>query len=60
MKLGLSKKDLDVNGIYILEVEFNIEAEAKQLHQGIDTCDCVNLFVSEGASIESIVKEMEK
>jgi pyrophosphate--fructose-6-phosphate 1-phosphotransferase len=40
-------------------MEFPIEAEAERLRAIMDECDCVNLFVSEGAGVESIVKEME-
>ncbi|MDR1434973.1 MAG: pyrophosphate--fructose-6-phosphate 1-phosphotransferase [Puniceicoccales bacterium] len=58
-ELGLSKKALDIHGIYIPEMELNIEAEVGRLRRVMDSYDCVNLFVSEGAGIGSIVREME-
>jgi pyrophosphate--fructose-6-phosphate 1-phosphotransferase len=58
-ELGLSKKALDIHGIYIPEMELNIETEIGRLRQVMDSYDCVNLFVSEGACMGSIVREME-
>jgi pyrophosphate--fructose-6-phosphate 1-phosphotransferase len=50
----------DVHGIYIPEMEIDIPAEAKRLKAIMDKWDNVNIFVSEGAGVESIVKQMEK
>ncbi|MDR1591214.1 MAG: pyrophosphate--fructose-6-phosphate 1-phosphotransferase [Puniceicoccales bacterium] len=58
-ELGFNRKAFDVHGIYIPEMELPIEAEAERLRKIMDECDCVNLFVSEGAGVESIVKEIE-
>jgi pyrophosphate--fructose-6-phosphate 1-phosphotransferase len=58
-ELGLSQKSLDVHGVYIPEMELNIELEAQRLSEVMDRYDCVNLFVSEGAGVESIMREME-
>ncbi|MEM8550537.1 MAG: pyrophosphate--fructose-6-phosphate 1-phosphotransferase [Verrucomicrobiota bacterium] len=57
--LGLTEKRLDVHGIFIPEMEIDIAAEAARLKAVMDEHDCVNLFISEGAGVESIVKEME-
>jgi len=38
---------------------FDIQAEAKRLRAVMDEQDCVNVFVSEGACLDQIVKEME-
>ncbi|MDR1366811.1 MAG: pyrophosphate--fructose-6-phosphate 1-phosphotransferase [Puniceicoccales bacterium] len=59
-ELGLGQGALDIHGVYIPEVELNIEAEAQRLRKVMDRYDCVNLFVSEGAGVGSIVKEMEE
>ena len=37
----------------------DIAAEAKRLRAVMDKVDCVNIFVSEGAGVESIVAEMQ-
>lgn len=58
-ELGLTKEALDVHGVYIPELPLDIEAEADRLRVVMDRCGCVNLFVSEGAGLESIVQELE-
>ncbi len=57
--LGLTEKRLDVHAIFIPEMEIDIAAEAERLKAVMDEHDCVNIFISEGAGVESIVKEME-
>ena len=57
--LGLSEERRDVHGIYIPELALNIKAEAARLRKIMDKHDCVNLFISEGAGVESIVAEMK-
>eukprot|EP01051_Picozoa_sp_SAG22_P001648 SAG22_NODE_67_length_22882_cov_25.671553_10_plen_307_part_00 len=49
----------DVHAVYIPEMTVDIEAEAVRLKAIIDANDCCNIFLSEGAGVESIVKEME-
>lgn len=58
-KLGLPQKALDVHGVFIPELEIDIQAEAARLGKVMDETDCVNIFVSEGAGVSSIIKEME-
>ncbi len=57
--LGLSRASYEVHGIFIPEMGFDIAAEAKRLRKIMDEVDCVNIFVSEGAGVETIVAEME-
>lgn len=57
--LGLSRDSYEVHGIFIPEMGFDIAAEAKRLRGIMDEVDCVNIFVSEGAGVETIVAEME-
>ncbi|KAF3977274.1 MAG: pyrophosphate--fructose-6-phosphate 1-phosphotransferase [Methylococcales symbiont of Iophon sp. n. MRB-2018] len=57
--LGLSRDSYEVHGIFIPEMGFDIAAEAKRLRKIMDKVDCVNIFVSEGAGVETIVAEME-
>lgn len=56
---GISRKALDVHAVYIPEMGIDIAAEAARLRKVMDECDCVNLFVSEGAGVEEIIKEKE-
>jgi pyrophosphate--fructose-6-phosphate 1-phosphotransferase len=58
-ELGLSRESYEVHGIFIPEMAIDIEAEAKRLRTVMDKVDCVNIFVSEGAGVESIVAEMQ-
>jgi diphosphate-dependent phosphofructokinase len=57
--LGLSRDNLDVHGIYIPELGIDLAAETERLKAVMDRVDNVNLFISEGAGVESIVKEMQ-
>jgi pyrophosphate--fructose-6-phosphate 1-phosphotransferase len=57
--IGAGQKQFDVHGIYIPEMVIDIEAEAKRLRKVMDENDCVNIFISEGAGVADIVKEME-
>ena len=58
-EMGWNQKALDVHGVYIPEMKLDVEAEAERLRTVMDEYDCVNLFVSEGAGVENIIKEME-
>ena len=58
-EIGLSKERMDVHAIFIPEVAIDIKAEAERLRKVMDEHDCVNIFISEGAGVEDIVKEME-
>ena len=57
--IGLSKKRKDIHAVFIPEMEVDIPAEAERLKKIMDEIDNVNIFISEGAGVESIVKEME-
>ena len=58
-ELGLSRERREVHGIYIPEIALDIAAEAARLRKIMDGHDCVNLFISEGACVSSIVAELE-
>ena len=58
-ELGLSRDSYEVHGVFIPEMDMDVAAEAKRLRKIMDEVDCVNIFVSEGAGLESIVAEME-
>ena len=56
--LGLSRERLAVHGVYVPELALDIAAEAKRLKAVMDRIGNVNLFISEGAGVDSIVAEM--
>ena len=57
--IGLSAIHKDVHAIFIPEMEINIQAEATRLKKIMDEYNNVNIFISEGAGVEAIIKEME-
>jgi pyrophosphate--fructose-6-phosphate 1-phosphotransferase len=57
--IGLSWDRLDIHGVYIPELELDVPAEAARLKAVMERLDNVNLFVSEGAGVASIVAEMQ-
>jgi pyrophosphate--fructose-6-phosphate 1-phosphotransferase len=56
--IGLAKERYSVHAIYIPEMSLDIEAEAKRLRALMDRQGNINLFVSEGAGLDSIIREM--
>jgi len=58
--IGLSRERKDVHAIYVPEMKIeDIDAEAARLRKVMDEIDNVNVFLSEGAGVETIVREME-
>lgn len=57
--LGLEKKRKDVHAVYIPEMGIDIDRESKRLKAVMDSLGCVNIFLSEGAGVQSIIAEME-
>lgn len=56
--LGLTRDKYAVHAIYLPELALDIDAEAQRLRAIMDRQGNVNLFVSEGAGLESIIHEM--
>ena len=56
---GLSRERKEIHGVYIPEMDLDLQQEADRLRAVMDEIDCVNLFISEGAGVDNIVKEME-
>lgn len=57
--IGLSRETLEVHAVFIPEMAVDLAAEAARLKTIMDRNDNVNLFISEGAGVESIVAEMQ-
>ena len=57
---GWSKEALDINAVYVPESKINFEAEGRRLKAVMDKLGHVNIFVSEGACVKEIIKEMQK
>lgn len=58
-ELGLRRENYEIHGVYIPEMAFDVKEEAKRLREVMDKYDNVNIFVSEGAGVSTIIKEME-
>ena len=57
---GLTRERQDVHAVYVPESRCNFASEAERLRKIMDKNDCVNIFVSEGACVKEILKEMKK
>lgn len=57
--IGLSRIRKEVHAVFIPEMDIDIKAEATRLKTIMDTYDNVNIFLSEGAGVETIIQEME-
>ena len=59
-EIGLSRDAWEVHGVYVPEAIFDLDAEATRLTEVMDQVGSVNLFISEGAGLETIVAELER
>jgi len=57
--LGMCMEKMDVHAVYVPETAIDLVAEAERLKVIMDNVGCVNIFMSEGAGVADIVKEME-
>lgn len=58
-EIGLSRQRKEVHGVYVPEMHFDLKQEAERLRTIMEEADCVNIFISEGAGVDTIVQEME-
>ena len=59
-EIGLSKEKWEVHSVLIPEEEIDFDKECERLNKVMDKHDCVNLFLSEGAGTDVIIRETEK
>jgi len=57
---GLTRERQDVHAVYVPEAKIDFDKEAARLRKVMDKCDCVNIFVSEGACVKQIIAEKRK
>jgi pyrophosphate--fructose-6-phosphate 1-phosphotransferase len=55
---GHDQRAWDVHAVFVPELGFDIAQEAARLRGVMDELGCVNIFLSEGAGVETIVEEM--
>lgn len=58
--IGLSRERWEIHGVYVPEATYDLDAEAVRLKKVMDSIGNVNIFLSEGAGVPEIVKEMEE
>ncbi len=58
-EMGWAREHFDVHAIFVPEMAIDLDAEADRLNKVMDEYDCVNIFLSEGAGVDDIVKQME-
>ena len=58
-ELLIDQERWDIDAIYIPEADFNYQTEASRLTTIMDETDGVNIFMSEGAGLETIVREIQ-
>src|SRR5690349_1572908 len=49
--IGLDKAGWSVHAVYVPEATIDLDAEAERLRKVMDSEDCVNIFLSEGAGV---------
>lgn len=57
--IRLAKERWDVDAVYIPELPLDLPREMERLSALMDEKDCINIFLSEGAGLETIVSELE-
>ncbi|MBT3608150.1 MAG: pyrophosphate--fructose-6-phosphate 1-phosphotransferase [Candidatus Marinimicrobia bacterium] len=58
-ELLINQEKWDIDAVYIPETGFDFNIECERLIKRMDEKDGVNIFLSEGAGLETIVREME-
>ena len=58
-ELLMSRERWDVDAVYIPELDWDFQEEVERLHKRMDDKDGVNIFLSEGAGLDTIVREIE-
>mgnify|MGYP001270790415 FL=1 len=59
-EIDIIKEKWDIHSILIPEEKINFDIECKRLSKIMDKYDCVNVFLSEGAGMDTIISETEK
>lgn len=57
---GFSREAFDLDAVYVPEADVDLAAEGERLRAKMDAKGSVNVFLSEGAGVPTIVAEMEK
>ncbi|MEZ5299556.1 MAG: pyrophosphate--fructose-6-phosphate 1-phosphotransferase [Verrucomicrobiales bacterium] len=58
-ELLISQERWDIDAVWVPEMDLDIAAEGERLKMVMDAKDGVNVFISEGAGVDAIVREKE-
>ena len=58
-EMRLARECWEVHAVWVPEMELDLDAEVARLNEVMDKHDCVNLFLSEGAGTDAIIREKE-
>ncbi|HZL81145.1 MAG TPA: pyrophosphate--fructose-6-phosphate 1-phosphotransferase, partial [Demequina sp.] len=58
--IGLSRDRWEIHAVYVPEQSIDLDAEADRLRAVMDSVGNVNIFLSEGAGVPEIIKEIEE
>tara|TARA_B100000902_G_scaffold137256_1_gene135478 strand:- start:14165 stop:15355 length:1191 start_codon:yes stop_codon:yes gene_type:complete len=58
--IGVIKQKWDIHSLLIPEINLDLDLECRRLTKIMEKYDCVNVFLSEGAGLDVIVKNAEK
>jgi pyrophosphate--fructose-6-phosphate 1-phosphotransferase len=58
-ELGLARHNREVHAVYVPELEIDLVSEANRLSTVMQEVGNVNIFLSEGAGVDSIIAEMK-
>lgn len=58
--VGLSRERWDIHAVYVPEMAPDLDSEAERLRAVMDSVGNVNIFLSEGAGVPEIIREMEE
>src|SRR5664279_3266924 len=59
-EIGLSRERWEIHAVYVPEQSIDLDAEADRLRAVMDSVGNVNIFLSEGAGVPEIIKEIEE
>ena len=57
--MRLARECWDVHAVWVPEMDIDLGAEVERLNKVMADHDCVNLFLSEGAGMDAIIREKE-
>ena len=59
-EIGITKEKWDIHSVLLPEEEIDFDKECERLNNVMNTHDCVNIFLCEGAGMNTIISETEK